>query len=258
MTSLLAAVTLVLDHAKHPIAFFLRNDDVGWRDDRLFPFLDLVATHRLPLDLAVIPAALEDETAHRLLERCTAEDGRLRVHQHGWRHVNHERAGRKCEFGDARAAEDQATDLRAGRERLGAALGPFVDPIFTPPWNRCAPTTARLLTAESYRVLSRDVGGTVLDVGALVELPVVIDWQENGKAENGTALLEGAIAYASERGLPVGIMIHHAAMDAASLAGLGALLDLLARHENARCLSMMACAAALSPGQAVSDPLVAS
>jgi len=230
-----------LDRDRFPAALFFRNDDVGWEDERLLPLLDLFAARSLPLDLAVIPAALADAAAQMLADRCAASGGRLRVHQHGWRHANHESAGRKCEFGPTRSKEDQAADLRAGRDRLQPALGQFADPIFTPPWNRCTQATADMLAAASFRVLSRDAGATPLEGGRLIELPVSVDWdravRRNGYAGLGKALAAGP---ASHR--PVGVMLHHAALDAAALTELAALLDLLAHHDNARCLTMMACA----------------
>lgn len=238
----LAPLVRRLDKAGRPVAVFFRNDDVGWADDDIVPLLDLFAARALPLDLSVIPAALTDATAQMLADRCTASEGRLRAHQHGWRHANHEAAGRKCEFGAARAPDEQAADLKAGQERLRAMLGPFVDPIFTPPWNRCTQATADVLAAGPYRVLSRDVGAAPLDTRAVTELPVAVDWDKALGMADGVAALGRAVADAVGGGCPTGIMLHHAVMDAESRDALGALLDLLAGHENARCLSMMDCA----------------
>jgi len=242
MSGWLDPVSRAFDESAQPISLFFRNDDVGWSDERLPPLLDLFAARALPLDLAVIPAALGDDTARRLSERCAAAAGRLRVHQHGWRHANHESDGRKGEFGSSRAVADQAADLQDGRARLKAALGPFVDPIFTPPWNRCTQATVDLLAADAYRVLSRDGGATPLETSGLVELPVAVDWQKRMAEAADGSLLGPAIVQAAAKGSPVGIMLHHAVMPDDGRAALAALLDLLARHEKARCLSMMDCA----------------
>jgi peptidoglycan/xylan/chitin deacetylase (PgdA/CDA1 family) len=248
MTCWLDLVRGALEESAQSIAFFFRDDDVGWGDERLPPLLDLFVARGLPLDLAVIPAALGDDTAHRLSERCATAAGRLRIHQHGWRHANHESAGRKGEFGASRAVADQAADLQAGRARLKAALGPFVDPIFTPPWNRCTRATVGLLAANAYRVLSRDDGATPLETGGLAELPIAVDWQKQmAQTPNGSLpgpALGPAIARVAAKGSPVGIMLHHAVTTDGGLAALAALLDLLARHDKARCLTMMDCAEA--------------
>ena len=242
MSDWLDPVRGAFEESAQPISFFFRNDDVGWGDERLSPLLDLFAARALPLDLAVIPGALGDDTAHRLSERCAAAAGRLRVHQHGWRHANHQSDGRKCEFGPSRATEDQRQDLRAGRARLQAALEPFIDPVFTPPWNRCTQATVDLLSADAYRVLSRDCGATPLKTSGLVELPVAVDWQKQMAEATDGSSLGPAIAQAVAKGSPVGIMLHHAIMTDDGHAALAALLDLLARHDKARCLTMMDCA----------------
>ena len=98
------------------------------------------------------------------------------LHQHGLAHVNHEREGRKHEFGPSRDAAAQRRDIEAGRERLADLLGDRVDPIFTPPWNRCTPETGRVLAELGFAVLSREARAEPLRVPGLAELPVTVDW----------------------------------------------------------------------------------
>ena len=88
-----------LDRAGAPVTFFFRDDDGGWRDDRLLAMLDLFGDLALPLDLALIPSDLGSEIAGELASRVDSSGGRLGVHQHGFAHRNHEPDGRKCEFG---------------------------------------------------------------------------------------------------------------------------------------------------------------
>jgi hypothetical protein len=57
---------------------FFRDDDAGWADARLLALCDLFGALELPLDLAVIPAALHDGLAREL----RARDWRGR-HKHG-------------------------------------------------------------------------------------------------------------------------------------------------------------------------------
>ena len=230
MNEAVAVLREVLDAAVKPATFFFRNDDVGPADDRLFRLLDLFEARALPIDLAVVPAALEDDLARHLAGQCATDH--VRVHQHGWRHANHEPAGRKCEFGPSRNVEAQEADLEQGHARLQAALGPNLDPIFTPPWNRCTQTTLDLLGKGPWRVLSRDAGAAPLEARGLIELPVAVDWQKRRAKE----------VYAVQE-VPVGVMLHHAVMTDDDFAALAALLDLLATHENARCRTMMACVA---------------
>ena len=149
--SWLRPVEEALDAADRPVRFFFRDDDAGWGDVRLIELLDLFAACSLPVDLAVIPRALDAGLAGELGMR-----RRVGLHQHGLAHVNHEREGRKCEFGPARAADAQRRDIEAGRARLADLLGARVDPIFTPPWNRCTADTGRCLAALGFEVLSRE------------------------------------------------------------------------------------------------------
>ena len=130
------------------------------------------------------------------------------LHQHGLAHTNHEREGRKCEFGPSRALEAQRRDIEAGRDRLTDLLGDRVDPIFTPPWNRCTPDTGTALTELGFRVLSRESRAEPLGMPGLFELPVHIDWVRLSLLELG-ARIAGAI----RSGGPVGLMFHHAVME---------------------------------------------
>jgi hypothetical protein len=224
----------VLDRATVPIPFFLRDDDAGWHDPRLFALLQLAADRSLPLDLAVIPAETRPKLAHALLDHIAHSPGSLGLHQHGLAHVNHERGGRKCEFGPVRGRRAQLRDIATGRELLAALLGPHVDPIFTPPWNRCTRDTAECLVELGFHALSRESRAEPFGVHGLEELPVAVDWfaQRRG-VRLGPAELGELIARATDEPGPVGIMFHHAVMDESELARATELLDLLASHDNA-------------------------
>ena len=163
------------------------------------------------------------------------------LHQHGLAHVNHEREGRKCEFGPARGAAAQRRDIEAGRARLADLLGDRVDPIFTPPWNRCSADTGRL--PRGARVPPRSHGRRERrrwTYPGLQELPVSVDWFAHRHGERlSPAELGGRIAAAIGGGAPVGVMFHHAIIDAADLRRTGELLSLLADHERAQPVPMM-------------------
>jgi hypothetical protein len=226
--SWLVAAQRALDAAPEPVTFFVRDDDIGWADERLFAVVDLFGELELPIDLAVIPLALTRAVADRL---------RLfDVHQHGCAHVNHEPTGRKCEFGPARTRMEQLLDIVEGSQRLRDLL-PSARPIFTPPWNRCTRETAECVRELGFAVLSRDVSAGSVDLPGLVELPITFDWFAKGltRAERGDLL---ARQISSAR--PVGIMLHHALMDAEELAALRELLLMLATHPRARATTMAA------------------
>jgi hypothetical protein len=241
-----------LDATPEPVVCFFRDDDVGLRHDRLRDLLDLFAELALPLDLAVIPASVDPGAAADLLDRAERSGGGLGLHQHGWAHANHEPNGsRKCEFGPARDRDGQLRDIAAGRRRLDLLLGPLVEPIFTPPWNRCTAVTGSCLVELGFDILSREASAAPLEVPGLHELPVSVDWF---KRRDGARLPRAAIAElaarAVERGGPVGFMFHHAEMDAGELEPAAELLASLAGHERTRCRRMGSLAEPQTAGRA--------
>ncbi len=232
MNAWLDPVRDALDAAPAPVPVFFRDDDAGWADRRLFALLDRFAAHGVPVDLAVIPRALTPGTARALHRRLRTE--RIGLHQHGLAHTDHE-AGtpgvRRCEFGPSRRTAVQVADVAAGRALLLDAFGAALDPVFTPPWNRCTPATGAALVTCGIVVLSRDAGAGRLGVPDLREVPVTLDWAGRtrgvpwtpaGRARRLAAQLRG--------GGPVGVMLHHAVLDESGRDEVAALLGLLARH----------------------------
>ena len=112
MTAWLDPVREALDRAPAPVTLFFRDDDAGWRDDRLLALLDRFDDVCLPIDLALIPSEIGPESAAALASRVDSSGGRLGLHQHGFAHANHEPEGRKCEFGPSRSACGSASRHR--------------------------------------------------------------------------------------------------------------------------------------------------
>lgn len=226
-----------LDSNPDSITFFFRNDDVGWEDTRLFELLDLFAEFNLPLDLAVIPTAVSPRTAASLRTLVERNPGKLSIHQHGYAHLNHDETGRKCEFGVTRSRDLQRADIEAGKYRLNDLFGPTLEPIFTPPWNRCTAATAACLRETGFKLLSRDI--TAPRLGEIAELPVSIDWFAKRKSvrltpeEIGSSFSSAASACAR-----IGVMLHHALMNEEERKRLGELLQLVSTHSQARCVLM--------------------
>jgi peptidoglycan/xylan/chitin deacetylase (PgdA/CDA1 family) len=236
-----------LDRSDGPTHWFFRDDDAGWADQRLYALLDCFADFHMPIDLAVIPAELGDELAAALLKRSQRSPSLLGLHQHGYNHTNHEAAGRKCEFGASRSSLQQTQDIRRGASLLRAKLGAAVDPIFTPPWNRCTTATVAALQTLGFRALSRDATAAPLDVGDMTELPICVDWSKRQK--DGVAISRdvlGANLAAALASPSVGIMLHHAVMEPADLLALRQFLELLSRRRGVKCLPMRALVATTS------------
>jgi predicted deacetylase len=241
-----------LDAAAAPLTFFVRDDDGGWDDARLFALLDCTAQAGVPIDLAMIPHATTTALAATLCARMDAAPGLIGVHQHGFAHTNHETVERKCEFGVSRAPDAQREDLRAGRQRLHAVFGPRLDAIFTPPWNRCSAATPALLAALGYAALSRDRGAKAQQ--ALPEVAVDLDWSkqlraaaEHGEAAAACIARELARCIGARSG-PIGVMLHHVDMQDRDLTLLAELLAAVKVHGQARWRLMRDCVAL--PGHA--------
>jgi predicted deacetylase len=222
----LEPVVRALAAATGPVPWFFRDDDAGWADDALWALLDEFETAGVPIDVAAIPTALTPDAGRRLAAR--AAGGLVGVHQHGYAHVDHEPAGRKCEFGAARDAAAQAADVANGRALLEDALGRSIDPVFTPPWNRASADLAGAVLAAGHRVLSRDVSAGRLDGPGLAEVPVTVDWSARRRGVPVAPSARGqAIAAGVAGGGPVGVMLHHATLDATDRAELARLLAAL-------------------------------
>ena len=206
--------------------FFFRDDDVGSATGACASLLDLFESAAKPIDLAVIPCALSVREAAALRAR-RARGERVGWHPHGFAHANRERVGRKCEFGAWRGSDEVRAELAHGRELLLDLLGE-VDPIFTPPWNRCGESTCRALAELGFVALSRDAGAAPVDAHGLTELPVRIDFTS---PKTGTRAGPGALgrrlAGEVEAGGVVGVMLHHAVMNSDDLERLAELLEMI-------------------------------
>jgi peptidoglycan/xylan/chitin deacetylase (PgdA/CDA1 family) len=236
--SWLDPVQAALDAAGAPVTIFFRDDDGGWDDARLFELLDRFAAHDLPLDVAVIPAELEAPLARELVARSAGS--RLGLHQHGYDHTNHETEGKKQEFGPARSPEARRRDIETGRDRLRELLGDAFDPIFTPPWNRCTRDTATSAAELGFRILSREASYEPFGVSGLAEVPVHVDWFAKSKGEPLTReqIGERLAGFVARGDGPIGVMFHHAVMDATEMEAADELLALLAGHESCRSASI--------------------
>ena len=238
------ALLRALDRAEAPVNYFVRDDDAGWADDRLFALLEVMDEAEVPIDLAAIPTAITPKLGRELMARKRAGQ-RLGIHQHGFAHLNHETQGRKCEFGAGRELARREADLRRGRDILRTAFEECLDPIFTPPWNRVSPDTPFMLAALGFAALSRDV--TAPEQHALPEVMVHCDWSKQWRlaVQSQTDPTQRIAQDLAERVAPgacLGLMLHHAMMGPAELDSLRKLLAAWGSHPNARWLPMMALA----------------
>lgn len=247
MRDWLDPVRVALDMSAETVPFFFRDDDAGWDHEALSRLLDLCQAGGVHIDLAVIPIELDAGLASSLRDR--AATGLVHLHQHGFRHVNHEAGGRKCEFGPCRTHHTQFADIADGRALIGEQLHPYVEPIFTPPWNRCTEHTAVALADLGFQVLSRDRTAVPFGLSGLAEVPVTVDWFAKSRCgpltreQIGEQIAEQIV----ERPGPVGVMLHHAVTDIEHLSLIDQLLALVARHPAALSTSILGCSTVETP-----------
>jgi peptidoglycan/xylan/chitin deacetylase (PgdA/CDA1 family) len=210
----------------HAPSLWLRDDDATDATPALDRYLALLAAHRVPAVLAVIPAGATAALARRL-----ANAPRVSVAQHGYAHANHApKGGKKAELGAGRPLRLTLDELARGRTRLAALFGDRALPLLVPPWNRIAPEVARAVIAEGLaRAVSTFGGGLARSGLATVDTDVdIIDWR-GGRCGRPHDVLAGevAAAVAASRlsGRPVGVLTHHLDHDAAADAFLARLFQ---------------------------------
>lgn len=235
--SWLDPVRQALDERPDPCAVFFRDDDAGVDDVRLAALLDRFEARGVGVDVAVVPTLVRRPLARALGHRL--DGAGVRLHQHGLAHVNHEPAGRKHEFGPSRDAARQQSDITTGRRILLDWFGDGVDPVFTPPWNRCTADTGTALLRAGLPVLSRDHTAVPLGRPGLAEVPVNVDWFGRTKGVRWTrADLADLLAGRVRAGGPVGVMLHHAVTDTDELLRVDELLALCGGHGRVRTTSL--------------------
>jgi hypothetical protein len=206
------------------IDIFFRDDDVDEDEDSLRLLLDLFLALRTPVNLEVIPGSLT-EAAIRMLRRYPPS--LVELNQHGWRHVNHEREGRKCEFGASRSYEQQLEDIANGRRRMDEAFGDGWSPVFTPPWNRCAEVTFRALDQLGYAALSKSNDEHPATGYKFREISITFDlyrWKGEPAMKSPESIIEELATQINELDT-IGIMLHHKVMDSTAFSLVKRLIE---------------------------------
>ena len=222
-----------------PIKVFFRNDDGGWADKRLQQLTNEFIQQELPLDIAVIPDALSEQSVDVINALLDAGD-KVAIHQHGFSHSNHQLSGRLCEFGTDRNSEQQREDIEKGQKMLATMFGSQVKPVFTPPWNRCTRDTAVALQSLGFQCLSRIIGSDPIE-STMSELPVAIDWlkKRKGVRLNTAELIEYISGLLNTDDEIIGVMLHHEHMDQENRNLLNQFIESLRQSQMVSFESMM-------------------
>lgn len=237
-------LALALDRVpgNHQTEVFFRADDIGAGGRAFETLCRFFRKHDVPLGMAVVPAWLSEVRRDLLFRSAPLEEDLWDWHQHGWRHVNWQRSGKKSEFSDQRPIEKQWRDIHQGRQKMEQVFGSRFLEVFTPPWNRLSISTIKILQQLQFKGVS--LAGP-LPRGAkltspLKNLRVQIDLHTR-KAVDGeadyAALLEEITSYLARKE-PVGIMIHHQRMTPFAFEFLDELLGSFKMSERIKVSSL--------------------
>lgn len=222
-----------LDSRGEPALFWLRDDDAVKPTAALDRLLSL-GSGSVPMTVAAIPAATDEELAARL-----AREAQVTVAVHGWSHQNHATEGKKQELGGHRPTEVVLGELAKGFTRLKTLHGPQFLPMLVPPWNRIDASVVAGLPALGFEALS--VFGTekpapIRMVNTHVDL---IDWHGTRGGRPDTELVS-EITRRLEQDRVVGILTHHLVHDATAWRFLDRLFSATADHPGCRWVSARA------------------
>jgi hypothetical protein len=235
-------------------AFWVRDDDAVRTSDPLARLHELAETHDIAIGLAVIPAELHPS----LPQYVSQHRQRFYPMCHGWRHINHARAGhRPAEFGPERPISALVDDARLAYRAFRRHFGE-VDVVFVPPFGRISRALVRTLPGIGFSGLSGAAGWLERKLLHLsdwnIRLPTIgssrrrgvprldvqidpIDWRERTACD--PALISQALVRclrARRNGLvasslPIGLVTHHLDHDESVWRTCDAILRLLREHE---------------------------
>lgn len=211
------------------LRLWLRDDDAGPWTAGLAAWLDWLAARSLPAALAVVPAWLEAPTAEAILKA-----PQLAVLQHGIAHANHAAPGAKrIELGGTQGRKALRFGLEQGRRRLERTFAERFLPVLVPPWNRIDADVEAMLPQLGYSAISTFHGRQAPAVPGLQRIDThidVIDWR--ARRLRPLAALDAELDHLAEAlaEKPIGILTHHAELDAETRVSFGRWLDSLARR----------------------------
>lgn len=214
------------------VKLFFRADDIGVPSKNYSRMMALFLKYRIPLCLAVVPAWLTRQRWESMA-RFRKKGGDLFCwHMHGYRHMNHEKEGKKFEFGPGRSSRKLYDDLSQGSARLQSIIGEGLTPVFTPPWNRCTSGTMDILKQIGFKAVSRSHGSLPLPPPGLKDFPVHVDLhtRKEKQAGKGWEKLVKELSKGMES-KTCGIMIHHMRMNNQAFIFLEYLLERFAGYE---------------------------
>ncbi len=232
---------LFSENASKIPSLFFRADDIGAWGKGFHAVLRLFKHYNVPLALAVVPAWVNSKRIEKICEKIDVSDKLWNWHQHGWRHINWNKNGKKAEFCSARSRDQQWADIWKGQAKLSELFGSSLLPVFTPPWNRLNLATLEVLQQLGFQAVSMD---SPFPRGAkktirLNNFRVVLDLHTRKVKHEDYAfdeLLRDFEGLLTQKGI-VGIMIHHHRMNINSFKFMDRLLSFIRKYSSNPILS---------------------
>ena len=210
---------------------FFRADDMAVPGRNFFRLMELFRRLKMPISLAIVPAWLTRPRWNVIKNIVNKEPDLFCLFQHGWRHINHEKTGKKQEFGPARSMEQIREDLTKGRQRLADLIGNDFYPLFTPPWNRYTKNTVEELKTLGYHAISSAKSGSNEEHG-FPDFGISIDLHTRRESDPSVSM--DILLDQLSRSLSdpfCGIMIHHQRMNDSAFHFLGILMETLLKFK---------------------------
>ncbi len=225
----------------HIPRFYFRADAIGAGGRPFEALCTLFRKHEVPLAMAVVPAWLSASRCNNLFEVAPLDEPLWNWHQHGWRHVDWQKTGKKSEFGAERSYEKQLRDISLGKEKMNSIFAPHLLPVFTPPWNHLSSTTIEVVRDLNFKGVSM-MGPFPRGIRPGNELKnlrvqIVLHTRKRKHGQDDFRFLCEELTSWIGRREPVGVVLHHQHMNGFAFEFLDELLHLLKHQVGARLLS---------------------
>jgi hypothetical protein len=212
---------------------FFRDDDLGWEPKAFARLLTTFAKNDQRLNAAAIPSLLSDEIIGESIPYSHQASPFLQVVVHGYAHENHQKEGKKCEFGADRSEDSVAQELGLGLKKIQSTFENSF-PCFVPPWNRMADRHLPLLRSAGFKVLSREaeVSKKSARPQGIIEADIDLDLhtRKDGHRLSAAQIFRQLALWNEEGKNSAGIMLHHNRMTDSDFLEMDTLLKELSKR----------------------------
>ena len=216
-----------LNSQDQSIEFWWRDDDASQWTPELERLVDLSDDYQVPLFLAVIPQAVDQNLPDNLRSHSM-----VTVLQHGYAHVSRASEGqKKCEFPEGLNEALARQEILDGKNKLSELFAKQFHPVFVPPWNRLAQPHLNALKQAGHQLIS--CYGETSDPFYFNTHFDIINWKGDrsfiGEDKAIRLMLE---LLAKPLDQPIGLLTHHLDHDPALWGFLDFLFPFLKEYAN--------------------------